>query len=516
MHPKNEIFSVALFLGFFGIAAFVLMYLITPYGSGVSPDSIYYLAGAKNILLWKGFSINGSPITYWPPFYSIFLAATDLLTNNLVLAARILNAILFGINIGLIALLVYLAVGRTFFTTIIAVFFCLSSSPLIELHAWAWSEPLFISLSLASILFLCLYINRRTYLFLIISSLSLGFALVTRYIGMAFIPAILFIVFLIGCDNHFVRRLWDSLICLLLTCAPLVIFMIRNMILVGTTTSRNFGMHPLPLLQYIMQICKIIFTFVVPISLPAVANLIVIGLIATYLIVQIIILFKRHSREINWRSMDTLIPISCLMFSFFYLLFLYISISFFDAATPIDTRILSPILVIFIVGVFSTIRALSQTNKQPIMWSCFICLIVISVLLKTPDAIKSSIKIQNNGLGYTSRQWQNSKSVAYVKLFPDDKIIYSNDPYIFLFLAENKSISIPFKYNTVNAESNTLYNQEIYLMCKAIIEKKALLVYFNQYSESYYPSQQELASSCKLSILRRFGDGTVYGDITPK
>ena len=138
----------AISIGAFGILAILLILWITPYGSGVNPDSITYFGAAKSILSGQGYSINGSPITHFPPLYSLFLAATNIAANNIVQAARILNAILYGINLGLIVLMVYLTTGRKFLTTTVAVFFFLSSGRLIELHASAWSEPLFITFSL--------------------------------------------------------------------------------------------------------------------------------------------------------------------------------------------------------------------------------------------------------------------------------------------------------------------------------------------------------------------------------
>ena len=182
-------------LGLIGIAGLFLIIWITPHGSGVQPNSIVYINGAKNLLSGKGFSNNGNPITHFPPLYSIFLAITNLFVNNLVQAARILNAILFGINAELVTLAVYLATERRFLPAACALFFFLASAPLLEIHAWALSEALFITLSLVCIVLLSKYVIRPTFPLFIASSLSLGFALITRYIGLAFLPAALLIVY---------------------------------------------------------------------------------------------------------------------------------------------------------------------------------------------------------------------------------------------------------------------------------------------------------------------------------
>ncbi len=365
---KKEPIFIAIFLGLIGISGFALMLWITPYGAGVTPDSIIYLGGAKSLLAGKGFSINGNPITHFPPLYPFFLAASGLLENNLVQAARFLNAFLFGVNVGLLALSVYLAGGRNFLTTTIAAFFFLSSGPLINLHAMAWTEPLFITFLLACIILLCLYVIKPSLSMLIASSLFLGLSIVTRYVGIAFIPAALLIVFMNRRELNFGRRFLNALIYLAFTCSPLVILFTRNLIVARSATNRSFIMHPVPVLQFLSKLFQIVFDFFAPISLPAGVRAAIFGLITIFLIVQILIFSKQHFKDIlwhplNWRTMGIVMPISCLLFSISYVLFLYISISSFDAATPVDARILSPLLIILIVGVFSALWTVLQTSQ---------------------------------------------------------------------------------------------------------------------------------------------------------
>ena len=62
--------------------------------------------------------------------------------------------------------------------------------------------------------------------------------------------------------------------------------------------------------------------------------------------------------------------------------------------------------------------------------------------------------------------------------------------------------------------ANSLYNEEVATMCKDILEKGALLVYFNKINfRIYLSTQEEIESTCKLPVLRSFGDGTVFGYI---
>ena len=510
---SSESLFVALFLGILGIAAFVLIVWITPYGSGVNPNSVTYINLAKNILSGKGYSINAVPQTHFPPFYSMVLAATNLTTNNFVQAARILNAILFGINIGLIALAVYLTTGRHFLPALFATFFFLSSAPLLELHAGAYSEPLFISFSLASIILLRLYINNPKLSLLISASLFLGFAFITRYIGIAFLPAVLAIVLLSEAGPRFGRKVWNTIICLILSCVPLSIFFVRNILVAGSATDRMFFYHPLPLLRYVTKLWDVAIIYFAPIALPASVTLVAVGLLAAFLVTQILILFKRHGKNISWRSGVIIMPAACLLFSVSYLLFLYLSISFMDASTPVDVRILSPILCILIVGGFSAVWAVSKTLQAPLLWWGFLLCAVLSILIKMPDAIQSAAALREYGFGYTSRLWQTSETVAFVKLQPEKMIIYTNGVDVLGFLTGKNTINVPYKTFPITMQTNSQYNKQMNEMCSQIEAKGALLVYLNQFSwRWYFPPLETIASSCKLPISHSFSDGIVFGN----
>lgn len=511
--PANtETLLLALFLGLIGSAAFILVLWMTPFGAGINPDSVTYIGSAKNLFAGNGYSFNGSPETHFPPLYALFLAAMQFSTHNFVQAARILNALLFGINAALIALVVYLTTGRKFFTASVAVLFFAASAKLLEMHAWAFSEPLFIAFSLVCILFLFKYIHEQKLVLLVAASLSLGLALITRYIGMAFLPAILISVFLSGSKRNFRRRSRDSLIALVVTCAPLAIFFIRNQIAAGSATDRNFYYHPLAVLHYFKDLWEIAINLIAPLSLPGIISISVMGLIAVLLVAQIIILIRRHSGKTDWHSIDLSMPVVCFLFSACYVVFLYVSISFMDASTPVDGRILSPVLCILIIGVFSTTWVLAKAINAPLAWSGFMLCVIFSLALKSPEAIRTAADIQKFGLQYSSRQWRDSETIAYVKSLPDTSQLFTNGPDVLSFLTDKRSASIPNKISSVTRVPNSLYAQQVSDMCESVENSGAFVVYFNEINWRWYlPTQAELASACKLPILKRLSDGIVYG-----
>ena len=190
------------------------------------------------------------------------------------------------------------------------------------------------------------------------------------------------------------------------------------------------------------------------------------------------------------------------------------TISFFDASTPVDMRLLLPIFCILIVGVFSLMWAISQKLKRPVVWWGFLLFATLAIFLKSSDAILSATAMQENGLGYTSRQWKNSENLAFVRLLPKGIKIYSNGSDAIKFLTQRPALNLPKSTNPVTMETNSLDGKEIEAMCKEILDKKAILVYFKTINRNYLPTQEEIESTCKIPILRTFDDGIVVGDIS--
>jgi hypothetical protein len=508
---KNPNLFMLVYIVLVGIASFVLLCWITPDGSGVSPDSTIYMDTARNLLKGAGFYALGEPLTTQPPLYPVFLAVANLLEHNIILAAGILNALLFAINIGLVAWMVY-AASRNFLASTAAILFLLSSSAFLSLHLAALSEPLFITLTLASIIFLSMYHINPALPMLIPASVCLGLAVLTRYIGAAFLPAALIIVFFGGNQRRIGQGIRDTIIFLVLACIPIGIWSIRNLLVAGTIADRVVVFHPVSASK-LEKIVIDTHDFILPIKIPNWIKMVDFGLLSALLIVVLVIfLKKRFFRGINWHSMGIVMTISCGLFTISYLLFLIISLSFFDAYTPINSRLLSPVFVLLILAAFTVTWDVSQKLKKPAVWWCFLLFVAFSISINTPITIKTATNFRRNNSGFTTSAWRNSQTLAFVNSFPGDAKIFSNGFDILDLMTGKAARRFPNKIDPTSQLVNQNYEQEISGMCKDIRENKALVVFFTQLNwRTYFPTQAELASDCQLSVLKHLADGTVYG-----
>jgi hypothetical protein len=148
---QKDQLCLLLLLAFVGACASMLMFWITARGPGVSTDSVVYIDTAKSLLAGEGFFVRGQPLTHFPSAYPLLLAVAGLYPNSDMLqVARWLHAFLFGANIVLIALAVRMCTEDSLLATGCAMLLFLSSEPVIWVHSMAWSEPPFITFTLAA------------------------------------------------------------------------------------------------------------------------------------------------------------------------------------------------------------------------------------------------------------------------------------------------------------------------------------------------------------------------------
>src|SRR5918996_1236645 len=152
----------------------------TPEGLALSDDSIAYIAGARSMLAGQGYReawlASNQPVTHFPPAFPFILTLPGLLGADPLNSARYINALLFGLNAGLLGVLAWRMTPSLTAGVVIAALFILNSE-LLQVHTAAMSEPLFIFLSLLSLWMFDLYFERHTHwLWLVLFGAFVGIA----------------------------------------------------------------------------------------------------------------------------------------------------------------------------------------------------------------------------------------------------------------------------------------------------------------------------------------------------
>ena len=159
------------------------------YGPGVGWDAVVYMSVAQSLLDGQGFAqFTGSPLTPFPPLYSLLLAAAGLGVVSPLAVAGPLNAAVFGLTIFIVGQ--YLK-GRLQ-SRFLAAWGCIAvalSIPLVDVSSFVLSEPLFILMATLALIQTDKFLNEGQTSSLVWAAVFCALAWQTRYIGGA-VPAV--------------------------------------------------------------------------------------------------------------------------------------------------------------------------------------------------------------------------------------------------------------------------------------------------------------------------------------
>ena len=473
-------------------AAIVLF--VTRDGAGLSPDARGYLMGARHLASGKGYTILNSdgvpePLTQFPPLYSMLLAPAEMAGVSATTWSRFLNAALFGVSISLVARLARRCGGSWNVAVVCAALFAVAPD-LLFLHSMVLSEPTFIACALASFVLLGAYLEGGARWKLIAASIALAAALAVRYSAPPLIGAAA-LCLLFNVRRPIGRRIADALLLCVIAAAPMAAWMMRNAQLTGSAGGRPIAFHP-PEKGHYDDAMKTLSYWLLPGSGGTVA---IVGFALTATLAIAVLVW-------GWRQAGTrrLIGLSAVC----YLVFIVLSITFVDALTPLDKRILAPVHVALIVLVPLWVSALPLTAPS------FRVLAAGFVLLVAVRAGAWVVKAPKSDLGYACRQWRESELARFIRTLPPDAVIYTN-AVDFLYLGTNRFAKpIPRLYYAVSRKPDLMYRERTRTMSEELQARDGYLIYFTTIQRPWQPTQQRLREDLPLRVVHSAKDGTAY------
>lgn len=419
--------------------SFLLLYT-TPQGLGLNDDSIAYIAAARSLMVGDGFReawlISNNPMTHFPPGFPSVLALIGLVTGlDPLRGARVFNALLFGLNVGLTGWLGWRMTGSRLASLLVAIV-TLSSSPLLYVHSRAMSEPLYIFLTLLSFLLLDLYFERSQgqsihISLLIILGTVLGWAYLSRYAALSLFATILAGLLILHGDWR--KRLQSSGILLLSTLPWIVAWSIRNRIVGGTYTNRHMGWHPITLENWELGVSTLA-EFLIPVHtwrrpvlrLPGVFETLLI-LIGLSLLVWVLVKgLPRLFKSVQGQTYASLTFTNAL-YIIGYLTLLITTMTLFDPATKFQVRILSPTYISFLL--LLTVIGHWLWKRKTILWRSIVVLSTLGFL--TMFSFSQFAFVENfreSGGTFAKEKWENLDALDAIQKLPEDIVILTNEP----------------------------------------------------------------------------------------
>ncbi len=478
----------------------ILILRATPEGLGLSDDSIAYIAGARSLLAGDGYReawlATNQPVTHFPPGFSSALAFFGLFGLDPLRGARFLNALLFGLNAGLLGVLAWRMTPSLSAGVIVAALF-VANGDLLQVHAVAMSEPLFIFFSLLSFWMFDLYFERPPstvgigvageWWWLVACASFAGLAYLTRYAGLALAATFLVAIFVLRTTW---RKRFTSIGIFLAGFLPwALVWALRNRIVADNATNRSFAWHAIPAENLNMGV-RVLNDFLIPVAAwyKALIKLPVVPEALTILVLGVVLVWTALRA---WKYLSPLTPrpsptgrgsqgtrevisFTVGLFLVAYLASIVASMTMFDAATKFKLRILSPVFVCLLILLIYVGMRLREKNRN--------FTIVLALILLGFSIYKQSITLEawsKSGLGYASFQWYDSEAMAYLRALPNDVLIFTNEPgAVYLYVGRGAAV-VPTGYDSARAQSVPGFEDGVERMQQEINAGRAVLAIFD-------------------------------------
>ncbi len=448
---KHILKSHLLFLSTLGLIAAsavgVLLYS-TPQGLGLSDDSIAYIAGARSILAGNGYReawlASNQPVTHFPPGFSTALALIGLSGLDPLRGTRFLNSILFGANAFLLGVIGARMTKSQVAGAALALLFAVNAS-LLNAHADAMSEPLYIFFSLAAFLTFSEYFTSPKNIWLIVTGILVSFAYLTRYAGLALLAT--FLVALILLQDTWKKKLTSAGNFMAGVLPFLLGWSIRNKLVADNATNRTLVWHPLTA-ENINTGLYNISEFLIPVEtwrreLVKAPNLFAIILLSITLALLVWVVTKGLRKFFKPSTAQLeILSFTSGLYIFGYLASIVATMLLFDASTKFKLRILSPVYVSLLILLVYFGHWLWQ-NRAMISKSLVLVFALLAFSLSMYDASIVVEKLHKGGQGYASFVWYDSEAMAYLRGLPEGVQIYTNQPGPVYLYADRPSYVLP-------------------------------------------------------------------------
>lgn len=426
-------------------AGFLMLTFYTRYsGIGISPDSVMYISGARNMNAHQGFTyFNHDPLVAFPLFYPTFLGLFLFITGiDPVVFGPVLNGLLFAALILMVGLVVENFTFRSKWYKWFVLIAIVLSPSLLEIYSMLWSETLFIVWTLVFIIAYRQYIKNHAPGALLIVAFITALACVTRYAG----------VTLIGTGGMLL--LFDPVLKLKNKIGHIVLFVLISISLLATNlihnaavthtgtgprykslTSLSENMHYFGTVMcdwFTLSPHQYHLAFTITL-------LLMVGFVAAFL-------FHAFKKRTLYGTYENII----IAFFIVYGLFMIISATI-SRYERINNRLLSPLFIPLLLGctywVVYFIRKQDKKMRRILMVLALGIALLFGYGQVTNDMQRYDDQNDYGTPGYTDDTWNKSELVKVMKthpgLFKAGYPIYNNACEAFYFFTGKSSVYIP-------------------------------------------------------------------------
>lgn len=499
---KHTNIIVYILLAICGIIAIsIVLKSTTLYGPGISTDAFYYINTAENLTKGNGYyNYDGKPYTHWPPLFPSLIALLSLIGFKPLEGARIINALSFSLVV-ICSGIVFARKIKSPLLIIIGSASVLISATMLQISVFAWTEPLFALLVILFMLNMTKFLKNGRLKSLIIAGVYTALAGLQRYVGIAIVMAGVAMIFLLMQKTKWRDKLKYSTIFGATSCVPLGLWFLRNK-LVALTVAEYYLCLDTTFLQEITKTLDSLTPWFITDKISLALRLVIMGALIGLMVAAVILRNRKFGKK---QFGDTMFVKAAVVLIVTYSVFTTIASVYANADA--DARIYSSVYVFIIlfllIGLEAVGKLLGAVFKKE--WAGHLVITALCglwlVFYPLPLVRQQIASYAEYGVpGCNSTLWRTSPLVNWIKRYPLDGQIFSNEPYALVFLAGVNADIIPNRRFGLEDFKNQISSNR----------KNYLVWFYRQHWRTQLYNLEELNSEFKLKLVAKLPDGTVY------
>ncbi|MGH2605069.1 MAG: hypothetical protein ACRDG5_00620, partial [Anaerolineales bacterium] len=303
-------------------------------------------------------------------------------------------------------------------------------------------------------------------------------------------------------------RIREAMLFALASFLPMSLWLLRNLSLAGTLTNRAFGYHPVTVddARTFLDIVAGWFT-------PArtshwIEGLILAGFLAAA--ARMVWTYVRLGSALERRAGG--LGAVLVLFLLTYPPMLALSRTYFDATIPIDNRMLSPwyVSLVLLTATLSGVAA-RRLRRTPVIMLLGILFLIGPGRYALDGSRRALGRLEGEGVGFASRAWRESPSLAWIGSLSPDALLYSNKALVIQLLLGRAARQPPERYDVVKAESRQDFLENLDHMYSDLKRPNSYLLMFDPV-RPIEPTDVEDEFTVGLVVVEALGDGVVYAD----
>jgi hypothetical protein len=474
----------SLLVALFGCA---ILFLSTPHGIGLSPDSVAYIRSSRTLLEQGG---QGGINAHWPPGYPLLLALFTIPQGDYLFAARLVGMLCFGLNLFLFGMLLRKSGWNAAIAALLSGLL-LFDADFINIHLMAWSEPAFLAMLQSGLLLLLSYDESPSRKTLFALAAVLGAATFLRYAGVAFIAGVAGIILLRDVvktrDAAFLQRCLPALQLSLIALVPIALWAVYSATSGGAHGGiRSLVLHPISESNWKSAEFTIGNWFG--------------GITAAFAVIALIAaaaLLRFRAMPVNARRLLTY----TVGLGLVYAGFLLVSLLYFDAYIPLDNRILSPLKL------FSYLSILASMHAIVPRWQV-LGVAIFTLFALTLNYSESRVALSNSsrsGLGFASKDMQDQPILAHIR---QHHIVTdaTNSTELFLLYLKQDVPLLPMIYDPTTTLPNLDAPRALANLARA---GKTVVIFSRMTWRAYLPQARQLIDVGFTRVVYSGPDGVI-------